>query len=193
MAVLVDLDALPADFPTHRHEAVFWEKLGRVVATFGFLEEVLGKAIFAFTVRKQHAASESDEAFEAWLQKPEGLERALTDPLIGLIDQLARAVEEYSNAKIPGLEDLLGHLREASRIRNVLCHGSWRSPDEAGASKPLFVERKGQMFETAIDCEYLDRVRQHVVKLACAVVNLVTTRGWQFPGSLGPGRPVLNR
>lgn len=102
MAVLVDLGALPANFPTHRHEAVFWEKVGRTVATFGFLEEVLGKATFAFTVRKQHAASESEEAFEAWLEKPEGLEGALMDPLTGLIDRLARAVEEYSNARSPG-------------------------------------------------------------------------------------------
>ena len=125
---------------------------------------------------------ESEEAFEAWLEKSEGLEGALIDPLTGLIDRLARAVEEYSNARIPGLEDLLGQLREASRIRNVLCHGSWRSPDEAGASKPLFVERKGQMFNTSIDREYLDSVRQHVVKLACAVVNFVTSRGWQFSG-----------
>lgn len=191
--VLVDLDTLPEDFPTHRHEAVFWEKLGRTVATFGFLEEMLGKAIFAFTVRKQHAESESDEAFEAWLRKPDGLERVLTDPLTGLIGQLEQAVGEYSEEMNDGLEGLLGNLRAASRLRNVLCHGSWRSPDQTGASKPLFVDRKHEVFETAIDCAFLDRVRQHVVELACAVVNLVTSRGWQFPGSLGPGRPVLDR
>ena len=191
--MLVDFDALPEDFPTHRHEAVFWEKLGRTVATFGFLEEVLGKSIYAFTVRKQHAASESDEAFEAWLRKPEGLEQALTDPLTGLIGQLARAVEEYSNERSGGLEDLIGQLREASRLRNVLCHGSWRSPDETGASKLLFVDRRHVVFESAIECGFLDQIRQHVVELACAVVNLVTNMGWQFPGSLGPGRPVLNR
>jgi hypothetical protein len=45
---IVDIENLPASFPTHRHSAAFWENLGRTVATFGFLEEVLGKAIFAF-------------------------------------------------------------------------------------------------------------------------------------------------
>ena len=44
-ARIVDMDTLPADFPTHRHKSEFWEKLGRAVATYGFLEEVLGKAI----------------------------------------------------------------------------------------------------------------------------------------------------
>ena len=192
--MLVDLDALPADYPTHRHEPVFWEKLGRTVATFGFLEEVLGKAIYAFTVKKRSAGLDSDEAFEAWLRNPEGLERALTDPLAGLIDQLAGVVHEYSDARVREFDDLLDHLREASRMRNVLCHGSWGVPDETGASKPLFVERKGEMvFDTAIDGAFLDQVRQHVVELACAVVNLVTNMGWRFPGSVGPGRPVLDR
>lgn len=48
----VDLDNLLDKFPTHRHEAAFWESLGRAVATFGFLEEILGKAIFAFTATR---------------------------------------------------------------------------------------------------------------------------------------------
>ena len=190
----VDLDALPSDFPTHRHEPVFWEKLGRTVATFGFLEEILGKAIYAFTVKKQSAEADSDAAFEAWLRNPEGLERALTDPLAGLIGQFERAVLEYSDGGTSEIEDLLDHLSKASRMRNVLCHGSWGIPDETGASKPLFVERKGEMmFDMAIDGAFLDQVRQHVVELACAVINQVTNMGWQFPGSLGPGRPVLDR
>ena len=192
--MLVDLDALPSDFPTHRHEPVFWEKLGRTVATFGFLEEVLGKAIYAFTVKKQSAEADSDAAFEAWLRNPEGLERALTDPLARLIDQFERAVQEYSDGGTSEIEDLLDHLRKASRMRNVLCHGSWGIPDETGASKPLFVERKGEMmFDTAIDGAFLDQVRQHVVELASSVINQVTNMGWQFPGSVGPGRPVLDR
>ena len=192
--MLVDLDALPSDFPTHRHEPVFWEKLGRTVATFGFLEEVLGKAIYAFTVKKQNAEADSEAAFEAWLRNPEGLERALPDPLAGLIDQFERAVQEYSDGGTSEIEDLLDHLRKASRMRNVLCHGSWGIPDETGASKPLFVERKGEMmFHMAIDGAFLDQVRKHVAELACAVINQVTNMGWQFPGSLGPGRPVLDR
>ena len=32
----------------------FWEQLGRTVATYGFLEEVLGKAIFAFTATRNY-------------------------------------------------------------------------------------------------------------------------------------------
>ena len=50
---IVDVAKLPENFPTHRHSAEFWECLGRAVATFGFLEEVLGKAIFSFTATRE--------------------------------------------------------------------------------------------------------------------------------------------
>ncbi len=51
-------DALPAHYPTHLHDATFWESLGRAVATFGFLEEVLARAIFAFTGTKPYSEVE---------------------------------------------------------------------------------------------------------------------------------------
>jgi hypothetical protein len=37
-------DLLPPGFPTQAHSPAFWEALGRAVATFGFLGEMLGKA-----------------------------------------------------------------------------------------------------------------------------------------------------
>ena len=80
------MDALPVDFPTHRHDAEFWERLGRAVATYGFLEEILGKAIFSFTATKRYEAAEVDAAFEEWLPR---LEKALTNPLGNLIDRAA--------------------------------------------------------------------------------------------------------
>ena len=43
----IDSSTLPEKYPTDKHEAVFWESLGRAVATFGFLEEVLSKAIYS--------------------------------------------------------------------------------------------------------------------------------------------------
>ena len=53
-------------FPTHLHPAEFWEALGRVVATFGFLEETLGKAIFSFTATREYPEEELEPAFAGW-------------------------------------------------------------------------------------------------------------------------------
>jgi hypothetical protein len=83
---------------------MFWETLGRTIATFGFLEEVLGKAIFAFTATTRHQENEIDAAFENWLPT---LERALVDPLGSLIDAYGKAVCNNSDATLENLDELL--------------------------------------------------------------------------------------
>ncbi|WP_027160970.1 hypothetical protein [Mesorhizobium sp. WSM1293] len=185
---IIDQDALPEDFPTHRHAGAFWEVLGRTVATFGFLEETIAKAIFAFTGTRDVPAQEIEAEFEKWLST---LQKALSDPLGGLIDAYGKAARQHPNTTITNLQDLLDDLRRAAELRNVLCHGSWRIPDSAGRSIPFYVDRKNRVFETPIDVAYLDQVRGHVVELACAVMDTVGHMGWQFPGSRGPGKQVV--
>ena len=184
---IVDVALLPEKFPTHRHEAAFWESLGRAVATFGFLEEVLGKAIFSFTATRPYQEAEIQQAYVEWLPK---LKRALSDPLWGLVDEYERSVQNYPHALVPNLDELLKSLRKASKIRNVLCHASWGVPNEKGASIPLFVTRQGDAFESEVDLAFIDQVQRNATELACAVVNSVTQMGWQFPGSNGPGDKI---
>jgi len=164
--------------------------LGRAVATFGFLEEMLAKTIFAFTAIRPYEESEAEQAFEQWLPK---LERALTDPLGGLIDLFGKVVRDHPDEAITDLPDLLSDLKKAAEMRNILCHGSWRLPDTQGASVPFFVNRQMDVVETAMDCAYLDQVQRHTAQLACSVINTVTNMGWQFPGSAGPGKPIWDR
>ena len=187
---VVDIDRLPAGFPTHRHSAEFWQALGRAVATFGFLEEALGKAIFSFTAMRPYPHELIENAYRGWLKT---LERALSDPLGNLIDSYAKAVRDHGDASIGNLDELIADLRKAAVVRNVICHGSWGIPDECGRSLPLFVSKRIEKFDTPIDKAYLDQLQRHTVELACAVVNTVTHMGWQFPGSNGSGQPILRR
>src|SRR5665647_1735592 len=87
----IDRDKLPPLFPTHRHLPRFWEQLGRTIATYGFLEEVLGKAIFAFTATRNYSPDEIDAAYQAWLPQ---LERALTDQLRNLAESYGKAARD---------------------------------------------------------------------------------------------------
>jgi hypothetical protein len=187
---VVDLDNLPSLFPTHRHSPIFWEALGRAIATFGFLEEVLGKAIFAFTATRRYSESEIEVAYANWLPT---LERALIDPLGGLIDTYGKAARDNSAATIENLDELLCELRAASVIRNVLCHGSWRTPDAGGGSLPLFVNKQKLVWDTAIGITYLKQTQKAVAELGCAVITTVTHMGWQFPGSDGPGKTIYEK
>jgi hypothetical protein len=184
---VVNLDGLPPLFPTHRHSASFWEHLGRAVATFGHLEEVLGKAIFALTGTVRYDESEIQIAFEKWVPT---LERALSDPLGNLIDVYGKAYRNHPEATFKNFDDLLAELRRASEIRNVLCHGSWRIPDANGRSLPLFVNRRQEVFCTPIDVDYLQQTQRAVAKLIGNVVSSITAMGWQFPGTRGPGAVI---
>lgn len=181
----VDRDRLPEQYPTHLHRPEFWEALGRCVATFGFLEEILGKAIFALTGTKPYSEEKIRQAYDYWFQK---LEHALFDPLDPLIKNYGAAVREHPLAPTSNLQELLNNLREASKIRNVLCHGSWQHlPNSAGASTPLFINRKMEMFDTAIDIEFLDQTQKCTVELACDITDSVISMGLPFPGALQTG------
>lgn len=184
----IDVAKVPTAFPTHRHPAEFWAAVGRSVATFGFLEETLRKAIFSFTATRSYPEDEISAAFERWLPT---LERALSDQLGNLIDTYAKAVREHGCSTIENLSELVADLKAASVVRNVICHGSWGLPDGAGSAVPLFVNRKSEIFETSIDVEYLERLQRHTAELACDVIDSVTQMGWQFPGSSGPGMSIM--
>lgn len=186
----VDREALPKNYPTHKHSSEFWESLGRVVATFGFLEGVLTRAIFALTATVKCEESDFEDLYEKWLPK---LERSLSDQLGGLIDTYGKAVRENPDADKDGLDDFLTAMRDASKIRNVLCHGSWDMPDQSGKSKPFFVNRQNERFDSRVDIQYFEQVQAHVTELICTVMNSVTQMGWQFPGSSGPGKIIWQK
>lgn len=184
---IVDNDRLPALYPTHRHPAQFWEHLGRVVATFGFLEEILKRAIFAFTAPRRHGSLEEYEAAcDAWLLQ---LKQALTDQLWSLAVKYGKAVRNNPDSTV-NVDKLVRDIKEATTLRNALCHGSWRIPDEVGKSLPLFITKKHKKFDTPIDIEFLRTVQRDVAELACDVVASVVDMGWQFPGRPGPGKTI---
>ncbi|OLF55255.1 hypothetical protein [Pseudomonas chlororaphis] len=183
----LDRQSLPCDYPTHRHTSIFGEQLGRTVATCGFLEQVLGRAIFALTATCKHAEDELEEACGKWQSQ---LERALSDPLGGLINAYSKALRDHHLKPIINPNTLIDDLRGAAQLRNVLCHGSWQVPDADGKSLPLFVDKKLRVFNTPMDVSYLKQVRAHITDLVCSVIDSVSSVGLQFPGDVGPGDPV---
>lgn len=187
---MIDADRAPEGFPTHLHEGKFWEQLGRCVATFGFLEETLGKAIFSFTATTEVAEEDLEEAYKAWLPK---LEKALSDQLGALIKSYEKAVQDHQGEEPADFAGLISDLRHMSTIRNVICHGSWGVPDDAGRSLPKFTNKKGEVWQVPMDLAYLNEVQRVTAKLVADVINTVTVHGWQFPGSGGPGTPILTR
>ena len=185
---ITDRANLPDMFPTHRHTPEFWEHLGRAIASFGFLEEVLGKAIFAFTGTRQYPPDEIDVAYDAWLPK---LEKALTDQLWNLIEVYGKVVREHPQTTTQNVDELVKAMKAAAVWRNVLCHASWRTPDENGTSVPFFVNKQKERCSTPVDIDFLMKIQAEAAALACDVIDTVTHMGWQFPGGAGPGKPIM--
>lgn len=185
---IIDRGNLPAKFPTHRQSPQFWEQLGRTIATYGFLERALGTAIFALTATRRYPPNEIEKAYEAWQKK---LELALTGSLSCLAETFGKAARENPAVTTVNVSELVEDIQKAAAMRNVLCHASWPADPVDGASVPRFVNRDLMVFKTAVDVPYLEQVQAHVSDLICSVVGTVTHAGWQFPGTSGPGKPIV--
>lgn len=183
----IDRDKLPADFPTHAQQPAFWEELGRTVATFGFIEEMLGKAIYALTGTKKFDPEGDPEAFEKWIKT---LERALTGQLSALIGDYEIALKGNERTASVDHCSLIVELQKAKDIRNTVCHCSWGKPDEEGRTTPTFVNRHLEVFQTPVDVQFFQRVRTELRLLACDVMDSVTSVGYKFPGSNSPGEQL---
>lgn len=176
-------NALPLDYPTHRQPAIFWEELGRTVATFGFLEKALGGAIFALTITQERGEKLNDKDLSDWL----GLvEKTLFDQLNALIITYANALNVHQGATLSDHLPLLRSLKGAASIRNVLCHASWDSPDNEGGCIPRFISRKKMVFESRVDVDFLKQVRVEVQHQILDVFKSVTDLGIAFPDSSAP-------
>ncbi|MET3897162.1 hypothetical protein ABIB57_001099 [Devosia sp. UYZn731] len=176
----IDIAQLPGQYPTHRHKPEFWEALGRAVATFGFLEETLGRAIFAITGGREAPEEEVEVALREWLKT---VEQGISVPLVQRIEVYGKHLRQHPGRTIQNPEDLIASLKEAAVLRNVICHGSWHSPDARGRSVPFFFNKSIEKFEIPIDVAYLKQLQRHVAELACEVIDTVTMMGFQFPGA----------
>ncbi|SCU98977.1 conserved hypothetical protein [Cupriavidus necator] len=189
-AAVIDRSALAQQFPTQRHAPEFWEHLGRAIASFGCLEETLGKAIFAFTATTEYSEKDVEAALAKW---PARLHSALSDTLKPLAEVYGKVVREHHEAEFPNVGDLVEDIKKAAEIRNALCHGSWRAPDASGKSALYYFNKQGEKFDTPVDIAWLRQLQAHVQDLVCAVINSVTVMGWQFPGGAGPGEEIWGR
>lgn len=180
----INREKLDPNYPTHVLGTEFCEELGRTVATFGFIEDMLRKAIYGLTGAKQFDPEGDPSVFADWIKT---LEKTLKDQLGGLIDAYGEALATNSKTKELDHAALLAKLKAAKDIRNVLCHASWGKPDDKGAIVPRFVNRSLLVFATPVDIAFLKSTRAELRHLICDILDSVTSVGYQFPGSGSPG------
>ena len=121
MPLVVDRAGLPKDWPTNRGTPAFWEELGRTVAAFTHLEDMLARAYFGMTGSRQYANfEEAKAAFPNW----EGtLKASLTDSLGPLTSKLGKAFRDDARVPDEFAGDIIARLDALRVWRNALCHG----------------------------------------------------------------------
>jgi hypothetical protein len=192
----VHRNAIPHNFPTHRNPPEFWEELGRTIATFGFLEDMLVKAYFAITATTSYEFKTEEEAEAAVEEWRDQLLYAMADTLVGLAQRYAAAVRGNELARFPDINVLEVSITNAAGLRNALCHGFWGVPDAFGKSDLSYFRMPGkkvdnfEKLETRIDVAWLRQLRTETVELAYDVIDSVTVMGFKFPSGLGLGDPI---
>ena len=114
---------VPRGWPTNRGTAAFWEELGRTIATFGMLEDVLARVFYVVSGQRQADPDEDPKIqMERWNKE---LRAGLSDTLEGITEKL-RKEWKRENPELPDKKrDVLGKLKALSRMRNKMCHGAW--------------------------------------------------------------------
>ncbi|MFT4013226.1 MAG: hypothetical protein QM682_07435 [Paracoccus sp. (in: a-proteobacteria)] len=155
---------LPQDFAT---------ELGRCVADFGWLEEILKRTIYALE-RARLADDLTEAELRAWLSKIQGI---ADDSMGTLIEQMDAAMRRH-----PGLRDrsrITDRLAELRLWRNLLCHASWRPTEVPTLWHPAFVSLRGEVQQKALSLEDLRHIRAQVAEIGERVLRVMRTTGIQ--------------
>lgn len=153
---------LPGDFAA---------ALGQCVASFGWLEEVIKRAIYALD-RARLADDLTPEELEAWLTRIGGI---ADDSMGTLIEQLDAAMRRH-----PGLRDrnqITDRLGEIRLYRNLLCHASWRPTDRKTHWHPAFVSAKGDVQAKALALGDLEQLLARTVEVGGRVLRVMRATG----------------
>lgn len=188
MPLVVDRARLPENWPTNAGPPAFWEELGRTVAAFTHLEDMLARAFFGLTGSRRYASME--EAAAAFPQWEKDLKETLTDTLRALTAKLGKAFKD--DARVPGdvAGPFLARLNALRVWRNALCHGAWQGFAADGSTSLRHFRKAAdgpEILDNRLTVEDLSAIREETVALTVDVVDIVSSLGVRFPGSALPG------
>lgn len=173
----------PADWPANQGDPVFWQELGKTVATFGELEHTLASTCHTLLATAERAAEvpdSDDEALSRWYER---LVRSQTDSLYGLTRELDSVLGEDGRVPHAVRKDLVARLNELRPWRNALCHGAWFRVDKDGSASLHHMYRLEGVpvaFPPVVTLKDLSDIRARTVDVIFRVAEAASVAGAGF-------------
>ena len=168
---------IPPDWPTHKGSEALWEELGRTVATFGMLEDVLARAYFHVTGQQQPIEGvDPKEQLEAWAADLIG---RLPETLKPLADRMKAAWKTLDGELTERRAAVAHEIKKLADERNRLCHGAWITFDEPDRGTVRYFPRNfdvGEIFLETRSVEDLAEIRRRVTALIVEIIADTQTR-----------------
>lgn len=185
MTVIEELKANLEDMPVHEPSSLFWEEIGRTVATFGMLEDLLPRALYKITGHQAvDADGDAEQQVKEWCA---ALIRNMSDTLGGLANTLETAWKDRDGQLHPENADIVKEIQALASVRNQVCHTVYQdfmTPDVAratGGRSHLDGDKAAREHDAMTA---LQNVRLRVVAAIAALRTEVRVRyGSGFPGA----------
>ena len=188
MPLIVDRTRLPQAWPTNAGTPAFWEELGRTVAAFTHLEDMLARAYFGLTASRPFAnMEEARAAFPAW---EKALKASLTDSLGPLTEKLREVLRDDDRVPDDVANGFLARLDDLRVWRNALCHGAWQGFAADGSTRLRHFRKTldgPEQLDNRLTLDEISSIRALTVSLTIDIVDIVSAVGVRFPGSALPG------
>ena len=135
----------------HELPAPLAAELGRTIAGFGHLEDMLKRAIFALD-RDRLSGAIRERDFRDWLRR---MDHVAADSLGTLIERLDRTLARENRIE----PELSADLEEIKSWRNLLCHAAWRPAADGTGWQPIFANTRGEIYDGTISESDLAAIR----------------------------------
>ena len=124
MAVIGELETKVEETPVHDPTAALWEEIGRTVATFGTLEDLLPRALYIITGHQRvDEAEDANQQVNEWCAE---LIKSMSDTLGGLAHTLKAAWKERDGGLHPKNAEIVQEIRALAKFRNRVCHATYQ-------------------------------------------------------------------
>lgn len=147
----------------HVLPAALAAELGWTIASFGHLEDMLKRAIFALD-RDRLSGGIRERDFRDWLRR---MDHVAADSLGTLIERLGRTMTREGRPDA----DLLAALDEIKGWRNLLCHAAWR--EEGDGWQPVFANTRGEVFDGTLSAADLAAIRAMTLDASARARRLI--------------------